>query len=57
MFLDGVSQDDKDQLVARYPNIIDIVEGANIITSSLASKLSRSMRIFAEIYDKYNHYL
>ena len=45
------------QLVAMYPNIIDIIEGANKITSLLASRLRRSMRIFTENCGKDNHYL
>ena len=44
------------QLVAMYPNIIDIIEGAKI-TSLLASRLRRSMRIFTENCGKDNHYL
>ena len=47
----------QNQLVIRHPNIVDIIEGSNTITSLLASKLSRNVRFFAEAYDKDNHYL
>ena len=57
IFLAEVGQDEKDQLEFRHPSIIDTIEGANTITPSLASKLSRSMRMLAETYGKENHYL
>ena len=50
-------EDDKLQLVVRHPSILDIIEGANTITSSLASRLNMHMRMFAETYGKDNYYL
>ena len=43
--------------MSRHPNIINVIEGTNTITSLLAPKLSRNMRILAETYGKNNHYL
>ena len=57
MFLSEAGEDDKHQLVVRHPNIIDITEGAKTITSSLASRISRSMRMFAETFVNDNHYI
>ena len=57
IFLSYVGDDNKYQLLVRHPNIIDITQGSKTITSSLASKMSRNMRIFAETYGKDNHYL
>ena len=56
MFLTEIGEDKK-KLVVRHPNIIDITEGSNNIASSLASRLSRNMRMFSENYGKYNYYL
>ena len=56
-FLSEAYEDDKRQLVIRHPNIIEIIEGDNTITSSLTSRLSRNMRMFAETYVKDNQYL
>ena len=56
-FLSKACQDDKNQLVVIHPNIIDIIEGSNTITSSIASKLSRSMKMLAETYGKDNCHL
>ena len=47
-FLVEVGQDDKNQLLVRWPNTI---------TSLLASKMSRNMKMFAETNVKDNHYL
>ena len=43
--------------MARHPKIIDVIEGSNTITSSIASKLSRSMKMLAETYGKDNCHL
>ena len=43
-FLAKVGEDDKYQLIVRYPNIIDIIEGEHTNASSLASILSSNMR-------------
>ena len=56
-FLAELDEDKKHKLVFWNPNMLDIIEGANIITSSLASRLSKSMRVFAETYGKDNRCL
>ena len=40
-----------------YPDIIDIIEGTNTISSLLASKLSRNMQMFPETYGNDAHCL
>ena len=52
MFLSEEDKDDKHQLVSRHPNIIEIMEEANTIESSLASKLIRNMRMLAKTIEK-----
>ena len=56
MFITDVGRDKK-QLMVRYPNIIDIIEGVNTITSLLALKLSRNMRMLSETHGKDRCYL
>ena len=40
-----------------HPYILDIIEGAHSISSSLASKLSQNVTMFAETYDNDIHYI
>ena len=55
-FLAEVGQEDKNQLVVRHPNVVNIVEGANTNASSPVLKLSINIVILAKTYGKGNHY-